>query len=132
MRVLLVVSLSVVGCTRAAPPPLAVAAPVPAPSIACASVDGEQLGRLPLTVEVGGAEVSFAEWSVPDETSTAVVGFAAHLPGGVSVTVKAGDEEFHTTAPRWTHPRGVWGPRVHPVERITFCRVATPAVVAVR
>lgn len=132
MRVLIAVSLTVVGCSQVASEPLAGPAPVAAPNVACTTVEGARLGLLPLTVEVGGAEVSFAEWSVPDETSTDVVGFAAHLPGGVSVTVKAGDEEFHTTAPRWTNPRGVSGPRVHPVERITFCRLATPAVVAVR
>ncbi|MDX2009161.1 MAG: hypothetical protein SFW67_03170 [Myxococcaceae bacterium] len=132
MRVLIVVSLSVVGCSRVASEPVVVSAPVAAPTVSCTTVEGARLGALPLTVDVGGAEVAFAEWNVPDETSTDVVGFAAHLPGGVSVTVKAGDEEFHTTAPRWTHPRGVSGPRVHPVERITFCRLATPAVVAVR
>jgi hypothetical protein len=104
----------------------------PAASVTCASVEGAKLGALPLSIELGDETISFAEWSVPDEQSTAVVGFAAHLPGDVQVTVKAGDDEFMTSSPRWTHPRGVSGPRVHPVERITFCRTVQPAVVAVR
>jgi hypothetical protein len=131
MRLALLLSLFVLGCTKASTPQTSVAHPLE-PVTTCTSVDGARLGALPLTLDVGGVEVAFAEWSVPDETSTDVVGFAAHLPGDVTVTVKAGDEEFHTTAPRWTHPRGISGPRVHPVDRITFCRLAAPAVVAAR
>lgn len=133
MRSLVFVVALVVGsaCERRAEPVEAVATPVPAKKT-CAAVTGEALGRLPLTVTLGDEAISFAEWSVPDERSTQVVGFAAHLPGGVSFTVKAGDDEFVSNSPRWLHPRGVAGPRVHPVERITFCRTDAPQVVATR
>lgn len=129
MRSLILVAVVVLGCDRAAP----VAAPRPPDMVTtCTSVDGARLGQLPLTVELGDEAIAFAEWSVPDEQSTDVVGFAAHLPGDVTFTVKAGDDEFRSASPRWLHPRGVSGPRVHPVERITFCRSVTPQVVASR
>ncbi|MCA3015391.1 MAG: hypothetical protein INH41_23630 [Myxococcaceae bacterium] len=124
--------LVVVGCRRAPGPPASTGPAPEAPAMRCATVEGARLGVLPLTVELGGREVVFAEWSTPDERSSDVVGFAAHLPEGVTVTVSAGGEVFHTASPRWTHPRGVSGPRVHPVERITFCRLTAPAVVAAR
>lgn len=130
MRSIGVVVLLLLGCDRGATERVAVPAPVAVTT--CASIDGDQLGQLPLTVELGDEAIAFAEWSVPDEQSTDVVGFAAHLPGDVTFTVKAGDDEFHSASPRWLHPRGVSGPRVRPVERITFCRTALPQVVASR
>lgn len=131
MRFIVVASLSLLGCARGLPmAPLS--SQLPLATTTCASVSGSQLGALPLTVALGEERIAFAEWSVPDERSTDVVGFAAHLPGGVTFTVKAGDDEFRGASPRWLHPRGISGPRVHPVERITFCRTAAPAVLASR
>lgn len=130
MRFLILTAVAVVGCDR----PVAetpVVAP-PEPITTCASVDGSALGQLPLNVTLGDETIAFAEWSVPDEQSTDVVGFAAHLPGDVKFTVKAGDDEYTSASPRWMHPRGVSGPRVHPVERITFCRTVTPQIIAAR
>lgn len=131
MRSLILLAVAIVGCDRAAPEPALVAS-APARVTTCASVDGDRLGRLPLTVELGDEAIAFAEWSLPDEQSSDVVGFAAHLPGDVTFTVKAGTDEFRSASPRWLHPRGVSGPRVHPVERITFCRTVSPQVVASR
>lgn len=129
MRFLILTAVAVVGCDRpVAEAPLA----APKPVTTCASVDGASLGQLPLNVTLGDETIAFAEWSTPDEQSTEVVGFAAHLPGDVNFTVKAGDDEYTSASPRWMHPRGVSGPRVHPVERITFCRTVTPQIIAAR
>lgn len=87
----------------------------------CTRVSKEALGRLPLEVEVGGKTVRLAEWTVADETSTAVVGFAAQLPAGVKFTVQAGEQTFTGQGARWLHPQGVSGPRVHPIDVLTFC-----------
>lgn len=130
MRSILVAVLFLVGCDRAVEP--VAVAPAAVAVTTCASIEGARLGQLPLTVELGDETIAFAEWSVPDEQSTDVVGFAAHLPGDVTFTVKAGDDEFRSASPRWLHPRGVSGPRVRPVDRITFCRTAVPQVVASR
>jgi hypothetical protein len=133
MRLIPLLLLMMSGCQRTE---VRVVAPVrtDAVPLTCASVDASSLGRLPLSVDVGGAEVKFAEWSVPDERSTDVVGFAVQVPADVTFTVKAGNEEFISNSPRWVHPRGITGPKVRPVERITFCRKASasPAVVAAR
>lgn len=87
----------------------------------CTRVDGAQLGALPLEVTVGGKTVRFAEWTTADELSTEVVGFAAQLPDEVTFTVEAGDQIFASASPRWLHPRGVFGPRVHGIDALTFC-----------
>lgn len=88
----------------------------------CADVDSSLLGRLPLTIELGGEPVVFGEWTMPDEQSVDLVGFAASIPSDVSYTVKAGDDSFRGASPRWLNPFGVAGPRVHGIDRITFCR----------
>lgn len=128
----LMIAMVAVGCANESKSLEAAPVVVAHVKTTCTAVEGEALGRLPLTIQLGDEAISFAEWSLPDERSTSVVGFAAHLPGGVSFTVKAGDEEFRSAAPRWHHPRGVSGPRVRPVERITFCRTSSPPVVASR
>ncbi|MBE2250918.1 MAG: hypothetical protein IAE78_15380 [Myxococcus sp.] len=130
MRSILFAVLFVMGCDRAVAPSSQPVAPLAVTT--CASIAGAQLGQLPLTVELGDEAIAIAEWSVPDERSTDVVGFAAHLPVDVSFTVKAGDDVFRSASPRWLNPHGVSGPRVRPVERITFCRTAAPQVVASR
>lgn len=129
MRFLILI-VAALGCDRPVAQPLVIAAPERVTT--CASVDGSSLGQLPLNVTLGDETIAFAEWSVPDEHSNDVVGFAAHLPGDVTFTVKAGDDEYRSDAPRWMHPRGISGPRVHPVERITFCRTVTPQIIAAR
>ena len=98
----------------------------------CTRVEGSALGTLPLEVEVLGKTVRFAEWTVADERSTEVVGFAAQLPADVIFTVEAGDETFTGTAPRWLHPRGVAGPRVHGIDALIFCAQVKPAALAAR
>ncbi|MBL8936029.1 MAG: hypothetical protein JNM69_15840 [Archangium sp.] len=130
MRFLIFTAVAVVGCDRPVAQTRVLEAP--APVTTCASVDGAALGQLPLNVALGDETIAFAEWSVADEQSTEVVGFAAHLPGDVKFTVKAGDDEYTSASPRWLHPRGVSGPRVHPVERITFCRTVAPQIIAAR
>jgi hypothetical protein len=108
-------------CARPAAFTVARAATEP-PAPTCTRIAGAALGRLPLELDVGGRTVRLTEWTQADATSEAVVGFAAQLPGSVSYTVEAGGERFAGQAPRWLHPRGVAGPRVHPIEAIDFCR----------
>lgn len=94
----------------------------PAPA-ECVRLEGDDVGRLPLDLRVGGRTVRLAEWTQVDESSREVVGFAAHLPADVMFTVKVGDEHFIGAEPRWLNPHGVVGPRVHGIEQVTFCRV---------
>jgi hypothetical protein len=102
----------------------------PAATTSCAIVEGDRLGQLPLTIQVGDVFVRFAEWTLPDALATGAVGFAADLPADVTFTVRAGGEDFSGTGARWLNPYGVDGPRVHPIERITFCRRSSPARLA--
>jgi hypothetical protein len=99
---------------------------------ACTRVEGKDLGALPLEVEVGGKTVRFAEWTTPDELSTDVVGFATQLPIDVTFTVQAGDRTFQSDSPRWLHPLGVSGPRVHGIDAVTFCTQAVRPTLAQR
>jgi hypothetical protein len=119
-----------VACAR---PRSRTAAAVPRPAALeaprCAVVSGPALGQLPLELEVGGRLVRVLEWTQGDEASTAVLGFAARLPLDIDYTVQAGGERFVGRAERWLHPRGLVGPRVHPIEAIEFCRRSGPGPV---
>jgi hypothetical protein len=121
MRSLLLIAVAVSGSSI---PSKAAIATNRAPTVitSCSTIDGALLGQLPLTVELGGEAITFAEWTLPDEVSGDFVGFAASIPSDVSYTVKAGTDEFRSASPRWLNPHGVAGPRVHGIDRITFCR----------
>lgn len=95
------------------------------PQTRCVRVERGEVGRLPLELSLGDDTVRLEEWTQADESSTAVVGFAARLPAGVVFMVQAGDESFTGSAPRWLHPRGLVGPRVQGIEQVTFCRSLT-------
>jgi hypothetical protein len=122
------------GCLRAAPKDLPVTAlapacttlvvPVnqPAPE-GCARISADELGQLPLELDVGGRTVRMAEWTATDETQTELVGFAAQLPADVIYTVRAGGDVFVGGQPRWLHPAGFVGPRAHGIDQVTFCRL---------
>ena len=98
----------------------------------CARVAGKDLGALPLEVELAGKTVRFAEWTTADELSTEVYGFAAQLPADVTFTVEAGERTFEGASPRWLHPLGVSGPRVHAIDAVTFCTQAPRPALAQR
>lgn len=122
-------------------PPVVVApAPVPAPVCAplvvpvnqaapegCARISAEDIGQLPLELDVGGQTVRLAEWTATDETQVDVVGFAAQVPAGVVYTVRAGGDVFVGAQPRWLHPAGLVGPKVHGIDQVTFCRAPVRA-----
>lgn len=106
---------------RACPPVLVESGPTPPQ---CVQITGEDVGRLPLELRLGDrTTIHLAEWTQVDETSSGFVGFAAHLPADVVYAVKAGDVYFTGRDPRWLHPAGLTGPRVHRIEAVSFCRV---------
>ncbi|MFZ5440605.1 MAG: hypothetical protein ACOZQL_11390 [Myxococcota bacterium] len=96
----------------------------------CVRVGADEVGRLPLEVELAGRTVRFAEWTQVDESSATIVGFAAQLPEGVTFTVEAGERSFRSDQPRWLHPAGVSGPRVHGIDAVTFCTSGPAPVLA--
>ncbi|MEW5738212.1 MAG: hypothetical protein AB1938_04765 [Myxococcota bacterium] len=130
---LLTVAVSV-GCQRAQAkdPKVTAVAPVcttlvvhlnqPAPD-GCARISADDIGRLPLELDVGGRAVRLAEWTATDETQAELVGFAAQLPADVIYTVRAGDDVFVGGEPRFLHPHGLVGPKVHGIDQVTFCRL---------
>lgn len=98
----------------------------------CTRVEGKDLGALPLEIEVGGKTVRFAEWTTADELATDYLGFATQLPADVTFTVEAGDRTFKSASPRWLHPLGFSGPRVHGIDAVTFCTQAGQPALATR
>jgi hypothetical protein len=92
----------------------------------CARVAMDDIGRLPLELNVGGQVVRFAEWTATDETQTTLVGFAAQVPEGVVYTVRAGEDVFVAQGSRWLHPAGLVGPKVHGIDEVTFCKLPAP------
>lgn len=96
--------------------------PPAAPTVerACVRLSGEQIGQLPLAVQVGGQRVEFLEWKATDITATTLIGFTAQAPEDVQFTVEAGDRQFAAGA-NWLHPAGVVGPQVKPISALTVC-----------
>lgn len=92
----------------------------------CARVSMDDIGRLPLDLNVGGQVVHFAEWTATDETQAELVGFAAQVPPGVVYTVRAGNDVFVAQGSRWLHPAGLVGPKVHGIDQVTFCKLPAP------
>jgi Na+-transporting NADH:ubiquinone oxidoreductase subunit NqrA len=95
----------------------------------CASIDAQAVGQLPLELRVGSQQVSVAEWTMVDERSNQVIGFAAHVPGEVTYTVHAGGEDFSGRGARWLHPAGLVGRHLHAIDGITFCATEQVACV---
>ncbi|MCC6337290.1 MAG: hypothetical protein IT380_25260 [Myxococcales bacterium] len=131
---LLLAVAAFVGCQRAQAKdaPVTAVAPVcpalvvplhqPAPD-GCARISLDDVGRLPLELNVGGRTVKLAEWTATDETQAELVGFAAQLPSDVIYTVRAGADVFVGGEPRWLNPNGLVGPKVHGIDQVTFCRL---------
>jgi hypothetical protein len=129
----LAVAISV-GCRRAqakdakvtavAPVCTALVVPLnqPAPD-GCARISADDIGRLPLDLDVGGRAVRMAEWTAVDETQERLLGFAAQLPPDVVYAVRVGDEVFVGSEPRFLHRDGLWGPKARGIDQVTFCRV---------
>jgi hypothetical protein len=124
LRSVLAVVLCALACAQPEPGAAARSPAARAAPLRCTRVAGPEVGRLPLEVDVGGRTVRLQEWTQVDERSTAVVGFAAQLPADVSYTVHAGEGRYRAQSPRWLHPEGVAGPRVHGIDAIDFCRPA--------
>ena len=77
-------------------------------------------------VAVAGRDVSLA-------TRTRLPGWTSvFVRAGQTVTVHAGERTFHSNTARWIHPLGVSGPRVQPIDSVTFCTQARPATLAQR
>lgn len=131
MRTLIIAlaALAVTGCTQELPASRLEVSALPVAST-CTKISGSSLGALPLTVEVGGKVVRFAEWTSGDAVSPEVYGFAAQLPEGVSFMVDAGGQTFTSTQSRWLHPQAFAG--AHAIDAVTFCATATLPALAAR
>lgn len=132
--ILVLAFLTLTGCLAqesvASVPPVAQSCPAvliqkgQAPPPHCVQIQGADVGRLPLELRLGDrTAIHFAEWTQADEASAAIIGFAAHVPGNVVYAVKAGETYYAGRDPRWLHPAGITGPRVHRIEAVSFCRV---------
>jgi hypothetical protein len=122
MRLLNLAVLVMCGCASNESTATPVAAPCKPQEVRrCASIDASAVGQLPLEVSIGSSRVSVAEWTMTDERSNQVVGFAAHVPGDVTYTVHAGGSDFSGRGARWLHPAGLSGRDLHAIDGITFC-----------
>lgn len=86
---------------------------------ACVTLRHEQIGQLPLAVEVGGTHVQFLEWTAKDADAHELVGFRASP--GARIEVTAGDETWLVDDGQWLQPHGVVGRRAAPISAVTLC-----------
>jgi hypothetical protein len=87
----------------------------------CRVVSAEHLGALPLVVNVGGVEVRFVDWKAQSVDGEGLIGFRAESDETVVYRVATEDESFAGESLNWLNPRGVEGPRVHPITSLTMC-----------
>ena len=86
----------------------------------CVRLSGNQIGQLPLTLELAGQRIVFLEWKATDITASKLIGFTARAPDGMRFSVEAGERQFDASS-NWLHPAGVVGPRVKPIRALTVC-----------
>jgi hypothetical protein len=84
-------------------------------------VQVQQVGALPLTVNVGATQVRFTEWMAMDADAQDFIGFRAAATGPLSFAVRAGGEELTGQGSEWQNPHGVVGARVHGIDQLTLC-----------
>jgi hypothetical protein len=125
MRVLTLGLLALTGCVEA---PASRLESTARPTVVeqCVAVRSDQLGQLPLSLELGTTQVTLLEWTLADEEATSAIGFRASVPADVTFHVRAGADLFVGRGDHWLHPRGFAGPRVHGIDGLSFCRLATP------
>ena len=90
------------------------------PRAECVRVSGDQIGQLPLAVQVGRQRVEFLEWKATDISGDTLIGFTARAPEQVHFSVEAGGRTFAASS-NWLHPAGVVGPGVRPIAAVTLC-----------
>ncbi len=117
MRALIVTLFgSLVVAVSGTAPKAAHADPLPT----CVKVN--DIGALPLTVQVGDVKVHFTEWTAKDADAKELIGFRATSTGSVSFVVRAGAETFETSSLTWLNPHGVVGRAVQPISALEICR----------
>lgn len=126
MRAVTLGFLALTGCVASAPASRLESTARPTLVEQCIAVRPDQVGELPLELDLGASKVRLQEWTLADEEATSAIGFRAEVPADVTFQVRAGADVFLGAGDVWLHPRGFVGPRVHGIDGITFCRLAAP------
>ncbi len=95
----------------------------------CAKIEGEDIGDVGATLEVGSGYnyglVTFTAWTEKTDSPGEFVGFTWTTTGTEShqFTVKAGTSYFDATTSTWLHPNGTSGSAAKAISNIVFCPV---------
>lgn len=91
----------------------------------CVRIEGADIGRAGLVVELLDRTVTFAGWTEKDGEGE-VVGFTITSSGPVAYAVKSGGETDYGTSATWVNPNGTRGPAAAGISNITLCPSAPP------
>lgn len=94
----------------------------------CIKIEGGELGRTDLELDVGSGTVRITGWSNKDGEAGEYIGFTYETDlGGGFLSVKAGGESYRETYDGdWVHPNGTSGPTASGISNVVFCDGAEP------
>jgi hypothetical protein len=89
----------------------------------CAKIEGDDLGREDVTLDVGDATVTINTWTAKEGSEGEYIGFTYTVTGeDVMVSVKAGTATHQDVGDgTWTHPAGTSGSAAKGISNIVFC-----------
>ena len=99
-----------------------------APQPACATIDARDIGKLPLTLEVGRVKIELKEWKTRaiDSAATESVGFGISTTGPMTWVAELGAHRgFTGTSTDFIDELALVKPDAPTLSRITFCAAST-------
>ncbi len=100
----------------------------PQPPPACATINAQDIGKLPLTLEVGGVKVELKEWKTRaiDSAATESVGFGFSATGPMTWVAELGAHRgFTGTSTDFIDELALVKADAPTLSRITFCAAST-------
>lgn len=89
----------------------------------CAKIEGSQIGKEGIVIDVDGTEVTITDWTSKDGEKGEFVGFEYSVDGEtIAVSVKAGNETFQEgETGSWQNEFGTSGPKAKGISNVVFC-----------
>jgi hypothetical protein len=83
-------------------------------------IEGSQIGRENLVMDLGNKTVTFTDWVAKPGSPGEYNGFTITVDGASSISyiVKAGTQRFASTTMSWTHPSGL---AANAISNVDFC-----------
>lgn len=101
--------------------PAALPAKQPAPSAQCVQLKVDQMGQLPLEVQVGATKVRFTAWKTADAQATQWVGFTYESTAQVRWVAQSGERSVYGVDRDWLLPDAFRGQESRVLTSLRLC-----------